>query len=117
MNIIYNNAKVKGYCTNMKKAQKAFNSQVALKLHAAVNQIEAAPSIRDVVNFPPYHFHLLKGDRKGYYAIDLGRKLGYRLIVRPKKGEKFASSEEVFGADALTIVDIQFEEVTNHYEQ
>lgn len=117
MNIIYNNEKVKDYCTNMKKAQKAFNSQVALKLHAAVNQIEAAPNIRDVINFPPHHFHLLKGDRKGRCAIDLGRKLGFRLIVRPKKGEEFAAPEEIFGADALTIVDIQFEEVTNHYEQ
>lgn len=34
-----------------------------------------------------------------------------------KKGAEYASPEEVFGADALTIVEIQFEEVTNHYEQ
>jgi len=101
---------------NMKKAQKAFSNLVAERLHAAVNQIKAAPDIRDVINFPPHHFHLLKGDRNGRYAIDLGRKLGFRLIVRPQKGDKFASPEEVFGADALTIVDIQFEEVTNHYE-
>ena len=100
----------------MKKAQKAFSILVAERLHAAVNQIQAAPDIRDVINYPPHNFHLLKGDQKGRYAIDLGRKLGFRLIVRPKKGNKFASSEEVFGADAITIVDIQFEEVTNHYE-
>ena len=117
MNIIYSNARIKGFCTNLEKAQKAFNRQVAVKLQAAVNQIEAAPNIRDVVQFPPHHFHLLKGDRKGRYAIDLGRRLGFRLIVRPKKGDKFASPEEVFGADALAIVDIQFEEVTNHYER
>lgn len=116
MNIIYSNSKVKAYCTNLVKAQKAFNSEVAEKLHAAINQIMAAPNIRDVVNFAPHHFHLLKGNRKGHYSIDLGRRLGYRLIVRPKKGNKFASPEEVFGADALTIVEIQFEEVTNHYE-
>lgn len=117
MNIFYRNSRIEGYCKNNIKAQKAFSRQVALKLQAAINQVEAASNILDVINFPPNHFHLLKGDRKGLYSIDLGRKLGFRLIVRPKKGDNFASPEEVFGADALTIVDIQFEEVTNHYEQ
>ncbi len=28
-------------------------------------------------------FHKLQGDRKDEYALDVGRKLGYRIIIEP----------------------------------
>ena len=116
MNIEYKNSRLQKDCTDYKRAVKQYNSEVADRLHAAINFIEAAENISAVVKYPPFHFHPLKRDRKGFFAIDLGRKIGFRLIVRPKKGECYATVEEIYGDTASEIVLVRLEEVTNHYE-
>lgn len=116
MEIAYKNKPIQTVCEDYKKAARKYNTLVADKLHAALNFIQAAENIRDVAKYPPFHFHDLKGDRAGCFAMDLGRRLGYRLIVRPKLKGRYAAPEEVFGTEALEIVVIQLEEVTNHYE-
>ena len=116
MDIEYKNSALRKDCTDYKKAVRKFNALVADKLLAAVNFIEAAQDIRDVVKYPPFHFHPLERDRKGFFSIDLGRRLGFRLIVRPKKDGRYATTEEIYGSEADEIVIIRIEEVTNHYE-
>lgn len=116
MDINYKNSNLQKICTDYRMAVKQYNTAVADKLHAAINFMEAADNISAVVIYPPFHFHPLQRDRKGFFAIDLGRKLGFRLIVRPKKENRYATVEEIYGVEACEIVIIRIEEVTNHYE-
>lgn len=118
MIIKYKTGSLEKVCTNLKEAKKKFSGRIPEKLLAAVNYIKAADNLRDVVNYSPFHFHDLHGDRNGKYAIDIGgRTSGVRLVLSPQHGNgQSCSNEEVFGACAITIVSVYLEEVTNHYE-
>ena len=122
MQIKYKTDKLEKVCENLKEARKNFSGIIPEKLHAAINYIKSSSTIIDIINYRPFHFHDLentnKGARKGQYAIDIGgRKSGVRLILIPldANGNKY-TNEDVFGANAINIVIVQLEEVTNHYE-
>ena len=116
MEILYKNKKVQEECTDIRKATKAFNSNVAEKLISVINYIESAESLMDIRNYAPFHFHQLKNDKKEYCSIYLGKKLGYRLLVIPLLNGKPAKPEEIFSSTAIEIKIIKIEEVSNHYE-
>ena len=117
MEIRYKKKELKSICENYGKAKKEFGADVAEKLFSAIDFIEAAQSIVDVRNYSPFHFHSLKGDKNGQYAIYLGRKLGFRLIVKPLNIDgAFSNNEQIYSTKAIEIVVILFEEVSNHYE-
>lgn len=112
MQIQYTNKTVEKQCTSLKQAKKDFSDKVAKKLLKLVNFIENADNLASVIAFPTYHFHDLKGRRKGQYALDIdGRRSSYRLIV----GFHGYEQETIF-SDAALIEIIQIEEVSNHYE-
>lgn len=102
----------------MKKATKQYGKQVAEKLFSTINYIESSANLIDIRNYPPFHFEDLKGNRAGEYSISLGRKLGFRLILKPlSKSETFCDNTQVYNdAAAIEIVVVQLEEVSNHYE-
>jgi proteic killer suppression protein len=110
--------KLKAICHDLKKAQQAYGEKVTEKLYSAIDYIESAESIIDVRCYPPFHFHPLKGSRSNEYAIDLGRKLGFRLILKPLgKDGTVSSNVQIYNdAVAIEIVVVQLEEVSNHYE-
>ena len=116
MKIIYKSTKLKELCTDIRKATKSFNSNVAEKLIAAINYIEMAANLKDILNYPPFHFHQLRHDKKNFCSIYLGKKLGYRLPVIPILDGVPATSEEIFGSKSVEIEIIGVEEVSNHYE-
>lgn len=116
MQINYKSPKLQELCSDIRKATKAFNLNVAEKLIATVNYIESAESLMDVRSYPPFHFHQLKNDKKGLCSIYLGKKLGYRLLVIPLLNGEKATPEEIFGSKAIEIKIIKIEEVSNHYE-
>lgn len=60
----------------------------------------------------PFHFHDLKGNRKGQYAIDVdGRRSGYRIVLKPIDED----ITDVFSV-AKSVKIILVWEVGNHYE-
>ena len=116
MEIIYDNKRIKKQCESFKAAQKDLNKLVAEKLHSTINFIDNATCLMDIKNMPMYKLHALKGDRKGTYAIDLGRRLGYRLIIVPldeNKNEWTTTDENTIYKSTKIILAL---EVTNHYE-
>lgn len=108
-----------------KSAEQQFSSKyqkkwrypeiVKEKLKATENFIEQATSLHDIVMFLPFHFHRLKGDRKGEWSIYLG-KTGYRVTLIPCDDEK----QEILSGDIIaqckTIKIVTVTEVSNHYE-
>lgn len=118
MEIRYKTARLKAICHDKKKATKEYGNLVAEKLFSAINFIESTNNLIDVRCYPPFHFEDLKGNRFGEYSISLGRKLGFRLILKPLNGNgTVCNNTQVYNdAAAIEIVVVQFEEVSNHYE-
>ncbi|MSS64613.1 type II toxin-antitoxin system RelE/ParE family toxin [Velocimicrobium porci] len=116
MEIVFANKKIKKQCEDFKLAQKNFNKEVAEKLYSTINYINNAVSLLDVKNMPTFHLHALKGDRKGTYSIDLGRRLGYRLIITPLNDEhqEWDTNDEYIIYNSTKIILAM--EVSNHYE-
>ena len=118
MKVKYRTKALERVCTNIKEAKKQYSRNIPEKLLSVINYIEIANYLKDIVNYPPFHFHGLDGDRKGQYAIDIGgRRSGYRLIIAPMNDDgTWSSKEEVFSNASANITIVCVEEVSNHYE-
>ncbi|MCD7744966.1 MAG: type II toxin-antitoxin system RelE/ParE family toxin [Lachnospiraceae bacterium] len=119
MKLIYSDEKTKSYCTSLKAACKLFggNKQLAISLIARINALEQACVIKDIIVMPTFHFHKLKGDWNGYFAIDVkSRRDKWRIILCPldEKEQKFhpCNIDEI--AEVVQIIEIR--EVSAHYE-
>ena len=57
--------------------------------------MEAAENLEDINAIQIYRLHALKGKREGQFALDLGKRLGYRLIIIPldEKGNEQAEKD------------------------
>lgn len=112
MHIEYRNKKTEMICTNLSYAKKEYPEKVAKKLIKAINFIENADSLQDVIQYQPFHFHDLKWDRKGQYSIDIdGRRSSYRLIIKP-----IDENDIDIYATAKSVQIILVWEVSKHYE-
>ena len=119
MDIIYATEKVKSQCTSLKAATKLFGGkkELALSLMARINAIVQATVIKDIILMRPFRFHALKGNLKGYFAIDVKTvRDKWRIILQPldEDGNVFdpCNIDEI--ASVVTIVEIR--EVSPHYE-
>lgn len=115
--IRYHDKRTEKLCTDLKKAKKELNAEIAEKLFALINLLESADTLQDIAVLKKYHLHPMSGDRKGQHAIDVaGRRAGYRLTVVPldENGEEFAETDvnSIYRATKIIIA----WEVTNHYE-
>lgn len=123
LELLYATEEVKKQCTDEKRAKKLFggDDQLVEKLKARIQFLESAISFKDVIQFPPHHFHALKdkgrSKLKGYFAIDVkGRGDPWRLIIQPldenRKPFDPCNIDEI--AEIVRIVRI--EKVSKHYE-
>lgn len=117
MDITYKNRTVEKECTDYGYAKRKFNVIVADKLFSSINYIEQATCFADVINYIPFRFHGLERDRRGTYAIDLGKKIGYRLIVEPldEENESLRKEKDIEKIKQCTKI-VLVVEVTNHYD-
>ncbi|MEA5073419.1 MAG: type II toxin-antitoxin system RelE/ParE family toxin [Eubacterium aggregans] len=117
MDIQYHDKKIEKLCNDYKKSKKQLGECVAEKLHMALNFMANAENLNDIAQMPTYHLHPLIGDRGGHFAMDLGRRLGYRLILIPvdennNKWTDFSQLDIIYKSTSTIIL----LEVTNHYE-
>lgn len=112
MQVSYKNKRIEKQCTNLREAKKAYSEKVAIKLLKRVHFLMAAENLESVINYPIHHFHDLKGNREGLYAIDVdGRRGSYRLLLSI---DGFSKEQVFTAASEITIIEIT--EVSNHYE-
>ena len=123
MGLVYGSRRVEEQCTNIKAAKKLFggDAKLAVKLMSRINALNQAPTLKDIVVQPQYHFHKLsnRGGRnlEGCFAIDIkSRTNPWRLILRPldENKEPFETSSIDQIADIVEIVGIM--EVSKHYD-
>lgn len=115
MTIQYKNKTAKQQFSSEFQKKWSYPEAVKTKLKAAENYIIEAKSLLDIVNYPPFHFHQLKGDRKGEWSIYLG-KTGYRVTLIPcdNEGKEILSGDIIAQCRSIKIVIVT--EVSNHYE-
>jgi len=117
MEISYKNEKLRKLCEDVKERRKVLGQQVSDRLGLAIQALEDAENLLQVSKYQFLRLHKLFGDRIGTFGIDLNKKSGFRLILRPLKG----SGDHWESLDNLPLVYqetvlIEITEVTNHYE-
>jgi len=78
LQIEYYDNKIERICTIAKEAEKKYGREMAEKIHLRIDQLNAAISVEMLLRFRVGRCHLLKGDRKNQYAMDLVHP--YRLV-------------------------------------
>ena len=78
MEITYKTRKIEKVCTIASEAEKKYGSEMAEKIHQRIDEIDASDTVEEMVQFHIGRCHLLKGNRKGQYAMDLVHP--YRLV-------------------------------------
>lgn len=85
MNIEYRNKSLEKVCTNASEAEKKYGREMADKIHQRIDQIEAAESVEQMIQFHIGRCHLLRQNRKNQYAVDLVHPM--RLVFEKKNAE------------------------------
>lgn len=115
MKILYKNGTAERQFSSKYSSKWKYPKQVGIKLQATENFLEQAVSLQDVVNYPPFHFHKLEGDRKHEWSIYLGNT-GYRVTLIPcDDHENQIVSGDIIGQCKMIKV-VLVTEVSNHYE-
>ena len=119
LQIEYKNDKVREQCTSIKSARKLFggDNALAISLHARVNALANAETLRDIIVQPKFRFHKLEGNLDGFFAIDVKtRKEPWRIILQPLDDnmEPYdpCNIDEISGIVRI----IEITEVSRHYE-
>ena len=116
MRVEYKTDKTRKICTDITYAKRQIPNDVAEKLMAHINFIEQAVSFEDIIKYPPFRFHKLHGDRKDEYALDIGKKSGYRIIITPlDENNKSLEDEKDINIIKQCTRIVLVLEVTNHY--
>ena len=116
INIEYRSSKLQKQCSDYCLAKKDFGVEGANKLLSLINFLDNAKNLMDIAVMRIYHLHPLERKRKGQFALDLGRRLGWRLIVIPldDEGNRWNTTDANIIYKSTTAILVW--EVTNHYE-
>ncbi|HAT55219.1 MAG TPA: plasmid maintenance system killer protein [Lactobacillus sp.] len=59
---------------------KKYGAKVGMKVMQRISEFTAAESLQDISRLPPQRLHLLEGNLKGYWAVDVSPN--WRLVFR-----------------------------------
>ena len=85
MEITYKNKRIERICTNAKSAERTHGCEMAERIHQRIDEIRAADTVEEMIQFHIGRCHSLAQNRKGQYAVDLVHP--YRLVFRKDGNE------------------------------
>lgn len=85
MEITYKNRRIEKVCTDIKVSDKTYGNEMSNKIQMRIDQITAAETVEEMIQYHIGRCHSLTSNRKGQYAVDLVHP--YRLIFE-KHGEQ-----------------------------
>ena len=85
MKVEYKNRSIEKVCTIASIAEKKYGTRMAELIHRRVDQIIAAESVEQLIQFQIGRCHPLHQNREGQYAMDLVHPM--RLVFE-KKGDE-----------------------------
>lgn len=94
MEIEYSNKQLEKICTNASTATKKHGEHMAEIIHQRIDEIHAALSVEEMIQYSIGRCHKLTNNRKNQYAVDLVHP--YRLVFT-KRGEfiQIATIQEI----------------------
>ena len=119
MKIVYANKKTEKQCTDLKCATKLFggNKVLAISLHARINAIEQAEVINDIIVNKHFRFHNLKGERNGFFAIDVKTvRDKWRIVLQPLDENNRTYNPCNIDEIAKIVKVVEIHEESAHYE-
>lgn len=96
MIVEYNNRGIEKVCTDASVAERKYGYEMAEKIQARIDQIRAADSVEEMIQFRIGRCHPLKGNRKNQFAVDL---------VHPQRLVFEKNGNEIRIANIIEIVD------------
>lgn len=81
MDIEISYKKLKKIIGDSNKLKEKYGSNCAKKIIQRYNELESAPNLEMIIKYKIGRCHLLKGNLKGKYALDLEHPL--RMIIEP----------------------------------
>lgn len=96
MTIEYKNKSIEKVCNDASAAEKKYGLQMAEKIQQRIDQITAAESIEQMIQFKIGRCHPLHQNREGQYAVDL---------VHPKRLVFTKIGMEIQIASIIEIID------------
>ena len=85
MEVEYRNSSIEKVCTNASIAEKKYGSKMAEKIQLRIDQIKAATTVEEMIQFRIGRCHPLQHNRQGQYAVDLVHPM---RLVFTKKGDE-----------------------------
>ncbi len=79
--ITFKSIKLAKLCNSKKGAQREWGTEGGDKIVLRLQQMRSANTLADLIRLPQARCHLLHGNLKGYWSIDLAHP--YRLIFEP----------------------------------
>ena len=123
MELLFASDKVEAQCTSVKAAKKLFggNAALATSLHARINALREAETIKDIIVQPRFQFHKLNNkqgrDLEGYYAIDVKSvRDQWRIIVQPLDDKQHPFVPCYIDQISAQVRIVEIAEVSKHYE-
>lgn len=85
MDVEYRNKSIEKVCKNASVAEKKYGQEMAEKIQHRIDQIIAADSVEQMIQFRIGRCHPLHQNRKNQYAVDLVHPM--RLVFEKKGTE------------------------------
>ena len=85
MIIEYSTKKWRKICTEPTVANKEYGPKMAAKISQRIDELSAASSVEEMLQYHIGNYHGLTGDRSGQYAVNLVQP--YRLVFTKKDNE------------------------------
>lgn len=96
MEVEYKNKNIEKVCTNASVAERKYGSKMAEKIQLRIDQIKAATSVEEMIQFHVGRCHPLRHNRRDQYAVDLVHPM--RLVF-----EKMGNEIQI--ANIIEIID------------
>lgn len=85
MDVEYRNKSIEKVCKDASAAEKKYGQKMAEKIQLRIDQIIAADSVEQMIQFHIGRCHPLRQNRKNQYAVDLVHPM--RLVFEKKGSE------------------------------
>ena len=81
MEVLFSSTKLQKECNSAKELRRVWGTENAARIQRRLVELEAAPSLADMLTLPQARCHALVADRAGQFAVDV--KHPQRLIFEP----------------------------------
>ena len=103
MQVFFSGTKFRKICEDEKSLKITYGDR-AWSIIQRINEFVAAENLFDISKLPHTRLHLLTGNMKGCYSVDI--KQPYRIIILPKNGDR---------EDLKTITKIEIVKIVDYH--